>query len=202
MKALALLSGAVLAVAILVSCGGENQSSYPITPLASEPLASEGKGPGIAPDFKIVAYQGEEAFGGKEVWLSSLFSRNPGEKKPVVLNFWAGACPPCRVEMPHFQEVYEEYQDRVLLIGLDVGPFVGLGSREQGQALLKELGVTYPAGTTFDAEVVRAYKVLGMPSTYFIKPNGERVRTWTGILNRKKLVELVKELLSKSDDLS
>jgi thiol-disulfide isomerase/thioredoxin len=197
MKRVFFLGTVALFVTVLAACGGSSQPGYPVTP-----LAPERGGPRFAPDFKMVAYQGEEALGGKEVPLSSLFSRNPGEKKPVVLNFWAGACPPCRVEMPDLQEVHEEYRDRVLLVGLDVGPFVGLGSREQGQALLKELGVTYPAGTTFDAEVVRNYNVLGMPSTYFIKPNGELFRTWTGLLNKKKLTELVEELLAKSKDLS
>ena len=145
-----------------------------------------------APDFQIVAYQGEELLGGKEVKFSQLLRH----RKPVVLNFWAGLCPPCRAEMPDLQQVSQEYQDRVLLFGLDVGPFVGLGSREDGKALLKELQVTYPAGTTFDAEVVRKYQILGMPTTVFIKADGKVLRTWTGLLTRKKLTELVEELLA------
>jgi len=194
LKGMPVVFGAlVVALVLLAACGGQTQSRYP-----SEPVAPKKTGSSFAPDIKITVYQGEEVLGGKEVWLSSLFSRNSGEGKPVVLNFWAGACPPCRVEMPDLQEVHEEYKERIILIGLDVGPFLGLGSREQGQALLKELEVTYPAGTTFDGEVVRAYNVLGMPSTYFIKPNGERVRTWTGLLNKKKLTELVEELLAAS----
>ena len=58
--------------------------------------------------------------------------------KPVVLNFWAGLCPPCRAEMPDLQRVNDRFGDRVLLFGLDVGPFVLLGSREDGKELLEE----------------------------------------------------------------
>lgn len=126
--------------------------------------------------------------------FSDLFGRG----KPLVLNFWAGACPPCRAEMPHFQEMYEIYKDRVFLVGLDVGPFVRLGTREDGQALVKELKITYPTGTTFDPEVVREYKVLGMPTTVFVKPNGEIFSNWTGLLTRDKLIELVEKLLAAS----
>ena len=147
-----------------------------------------------APDFKITVYQSADVLGGKEVMFSDLLAKG----KPVVLNFWAGQCPPCRAEMPDLQAVSEEYQDRILLFGLDVGPFVGLGSREDGQALLKELGVIYPAGTTFDAQVVKAYNVLGMPTTFFIKPDGEIVEQWTALISRPKLKERVESLLVAS----
>jgi thiol-disulfide isomerase/thioredoxin len=183
---LLLIAGACVGV-------GQGDSNFPATPVIPESGGSR-----FAPDFKIVLYQGEEVLGGKEMLLSSLFSRDLAQRKPVVLNFWAGACPPCRVEMPDLQEVYEEYQSQVLLLGLDVGPFVGLGSLEEGRALLEELGVTYPAGTTFDAEVVRDYQILGMPTTVFIKPNGELVRIWAGLLNKDKMTELVEELLAAS----
>ena len=54
--------------------------------------------------------------------------------------------------MPDLQAVYEEFNEEIMLIGLDVGPFIGLGNREDGKALLQELEVTYPAGTTFDSK--------------------------------------------------
>ena len=100
--------------------------------------------------------------------------------------------------MPDLQAVSDEYQDRVLLFGLDVGPFIGLGSNEDGRALLQELSITYPAGTTLNPDVVREYKVLGMPTTYFITPEGEIYETWTGLLTEGKLTELVEGLLTAS----
>ena len=162
--------------------------------LATLVLVACSEGGKRAPDFKITVYQGEEVLGGKEIKLADLLAKG----KPVVLNFWAGLCPPCRAEMPDLQAVSEEYQGQLLLFGLDVGPFVGLGSREDGQALLKELGVTYPAGTTFDAKVVGDYQILGMPTTFFIKPNGEIVEQWTALITKPKLKEQVEALLAAS----
>lgn len=145
-------------------------------------------------DIQITAYQGEDILGGQEVALSEVLAQG----KPVVLNFWAGACPPCRLEMPDLQAVSEQYSDDIILFGLDVGPFVNLGTREDGKALIQELGVTYPTGTTFDNQVVRDYRILGMPTTLFITPEGEVVQAWTGLLTEAKLGDLVEELLAAS----
>jgi thiol-disulfide isomerase/thioredoxin len=174
-----------------VACVGidQSRSAYPAMPIVPE--SQKGF---LAPDFEITVYQGADVLGGEKVRFSDLLAQG----QPVVLNFWAGLCPPCRAEMPDLQEVYDEYQGRMLLFGLDVGPFVGLGSREDGQALLEELKVTYPAGTSFDPNVVREYQILGMPTTLFIKPNGEVIRNWAGLLNKQKMEELMEELLAAS----
>ena len=100
--------------------------------------------------------------------------------------------------MPDFQKAHEQYQDRVLIFGLDVGPFTGLDSREDGQALLAELGVSYPAGTTSDRSVVQSYGVLGMPTTVFITPSGQIVKRYTGILLELQMGELIEELIQAS----
>lgn len=175
---------ALAAILVVVSCNAGKPAS-PSGQTAQVPLPA---------DFEIVAYQGQGALGGDTVKLSTLLARG----KPVVLNFWAGLCPPCRVEMPDLQEVYSEQKGQVVVVGLDVGPFVNLGSRDAGKALLRQLNVTYPAGTTFDPAVIKAYKIIGMPTTFFIKPNGEIADTWTGLLTRDKLEELTRKLLAAS----
>jgi len=147
-----------------------------------------------AADMEITLYTGAELVGRSETSLAELLSLG----RPVVLNMWAGLCPPCRLEMPDFQEVSEAYGEDILLFGLDVGPFANLGSSEDGQALVEELGITYPTGTTGDATVVQDYELLGMPTTYFITPDGEILRRWTGLLTAEKLGELVDELLQAS----
>ena len=119
-------------------------------------------------DFEIVAYQTGGGLTAERMQFSAVLDHG----KPVVLNFWAGLCPPCRAEMPEFQEVYDEYSDRILMLGIDLGPFTGLGNSEQGRALLSELGVSYPAGTTEDANVVAHFQVLGMPTTLFVTADG------------------------------
>ena len=145
-------------------------------------------------DFQLAVYQGDDLLGGQEVEFSDVV----GQGKPVVLNFWAGLCPPCRVEMPDLQVVHEEFGDEVLLVGVDVGTFTGLGNEQDGRDLLQEVGVTYPAGTTANADVMRAYQVIGMPTTVFLTPHGEIHEKWTGLLTQEKLEELVQDLLAAS----
>ena len=62
--------------------------------------------------------------------------------------------------------------------------------------IIEELRITYPAGTTKQQQVMAKYKVLGMPSTYFIKPDGSLLQKWTGALNESKLTELVEKLIA------
>jgi hypothetical protein len=93
-------------------------------------------------------------------------------------------CSPCRPDCarraeskwPLFRAVSEELGDEIILFGLDVGPLTNLGSSEDGQALIQELGVTYPASTTTDAQVMREYGLSGMPTTYFFTPDVEGVQ--------------------------
>ena len=104
--------------------------------------------------------------------------------------------------MPDFQEFYEENKERVTLVGIDVGQFTGLGDQDAAKALLKELGVTYPAGFADDAGVMRAYKILAMPTTVFISSNGELFRTWGGVLNKEKLAEVTNDMLQQEPSTS
>ena len=145
-----------------------------------------------APEFQFSLYQGEASLGGSVASLSDL------RGKPLVLNFWAGLCPPCRAEMPDLQEFYDEFGDSVTLFGLDIGPFTGLGTNRDGRELLEELGVSYPAGSTTDETVVRDYEILGMPSTVFITHDGKIFDKWTGLLNRDVLVKKSAEMLALS----
>ena len=142
-------------------------------------------------DFDISLYQGSGALGGETVAVSDL------RGQPVVLNFWAGLCPPCRAEMPEFQVFADEYDGRAVLVGVDLGQFFSLGSEEDAIALLQELGVTYPAGSTDDGNVVRELGVLGLPATFFVAADGSLHRKWQGVLNGEKLAEITDEMLAQ-----
>ena len=133
-------------------------------------------------------------WGAETLQFSDLFV----DGKAVVLNFWAGECPPCRAEMPDLQEVHDEFGDQIVLFGLDAGPFTGLGSQDDGRALLEELGVTYPAGSTNEGAAVREYRALGLPTTVFMTASGDVVRTWSGLLTKVKMVDLIQQLLAIS----
>lgn len=166
------LMAAALLVLLAVACG-----------------ASDGDTPEAAYDFPVTLYQGQEELGGADLQLSQLRGR------PVALNFWAGLCPPCRAEMPEFQEFQDNFAGRVTLIGVDLGQFMNLGSQEDAQNLLADLGVTYPAGYTADDQVLQNYRVLGLPTTVFITAEGQIHRKWDGVLNLDKLTEIAEEML-------
>ena len=68
-----------------------------------------------APDFDFSMFQRIEEAGFRDGKLARL------EGKPMVLNFWAGLCPPCRAEMPQFQLFYEEFKEEIQLVGLTSG---------------------------------------------------------------------------------
>ncbi len=107
-------------------------------------------------DFEFSMYQGHDVLPVNEFKYSQLF---PAEK-PVVLSFWAGLCPVCRVDMPHFQAVYDQFQDDFIFLGLDIGPFVGLGSHQDARNLLRKLNITYPAGYAHNSRPMRKFGVF------------------------------------------
>ena len=200
-RALLAMTAMAVAVALAACSGGEEATPEP-TPTPVPPAESDAPGmPEVPasvmlelPDMEISAYQGQDALGGEDTTLSAVV----GQGKPVVLNFWAALCPPCRAELPEFERVHHERSDEVTILGIDIGPQQLLGTREEGQALLTELGVSFPAGTTFDDTVVRGFEVFSMPTTFFIASDGSVMRKWSGILDEEKLNELVDELVFES----
>ena len=114
----------------------------------------------------------------------------------MVLNFWAGNCPPCRAEMPAFQQAYEEYAGEVIFFGLDVGPFTGLGSISQARNLLAELGITYPAGTPPNGVTVQSYQILAMPATVFFTASGKQFERSNGALSKAQLDRILTDLVA------
>lgn len=143
-------------------------------------------------DFKIVAYQGEAVLGGKETEFLKVFEQG----KPVVLNFFAGNCPPCRAEMPGFQQVSTEYAGKVIFVGVDVGPFTGLGSHEDAKRLLKQLGIRYPAAYAVDATPLTRYTVQSMPTTVFFDAKRQVVQKASGILSESQLRTIIQKVLA------
>ncbi|MBI2855397.1 MAG: TlpA family protein disulfide reductase [Chloroflexi bacterium] len=143
-----------------------------------------------APDILLSAYTGKDRLGGSLLALSDLAGT------PVVLNFWAALCPPCTAEMPDLQEFYDEFQDRLIVLGVDVGRYTGLGDRQDAVKLLDRLDITYPTAFDRGGTSVQLYEVLNMPTTFFITPKGEIFRKWPGVINKKSLVKISEEMLA------
>jgi len=176
----------LIGASVVTACGGA-ASKAPPTP--NGPPTSGGSAtpspvtPVSVPDFRLVAYQGDQLLGGHETKFSAVFSQS----QPVVLNFFAGQCPPCQGEMPTFQRVASEYQDKVIFVGVDVGPFTGLGSHDDARKLLSQVGVQYPAAYAVDASPLKLYNVLSMPSTIFFTARGRVAQRASGALFEQQL---------------
>lgn len=101
---------------------------------------------------------------GTPVSLASLKGR------PVVLNFWATWCPPCRREMPAFQQVWESHKgkDDLVFYALNVGE-----SKLVVDAFMKQLGVDLPVLLDKADQAQNAYKILPIPATFFIDRTGK-----------------------------
>lgn len=178
----------ILASLALVACADVGESAA-----AQQQFVTEQ---GHAPDFSTKLYQGQEELGTEQLEFSQLLDQG----KPVVLYFWAGLCPGCRIEMPRLQAVYDdpEYKDKLVMYGLDVGQFTHLGDTEDALNLLEELEIHYATGYTDDAEVVRDYKLLTMPSTYFITAEGEIAKVYRGVIPEETLEQILEDLVDGS----
>ena len=142
--------------------------------------------------FSMTAYQGAEQLGGTSVSLDDVKAQ---AGKPMVLNFWGGSCPPCRAEMPGFQNVYARHADDILMLGVDIGPFLNLGTRTSALRLLDELGITYPAAYATDRNPITQFQITGLPATYFFDGNGNLLDSAPGFINERDLEARVRELI-------
>ena len=101
------------------------------------------------------------------------------EGKVVVLNFWASWCPPCRWEMPFFEEMHQEYKDQgVVFLGVAISDTL-----ENARGFAESTGVTYPIGLDTTGEISRNYNVVSLPTTFFIGREGNVERRLTSAAN-------------------
>lgn len=109
--------------------------------------------------------------------------------KPIVINFWASWCIPCRQEAPILEGLWQEHQDDVVFVGVDIQD----GERDS-LAYLEEFGVTYPNGLDADGRITVDYGVIGIPVTFFINRDGMVERRWVGAVRESQLVIWIEEL--------
>ena len=113
---------------------------------------------------------------------------------PVVINFWASWCPPCRQESPSFERLWRRYQDAgVLFVGVDIQDEVS-----DAEAYVREFGLTFPNGIDPDGAITVEYGVIGLPVTFFIGSSGIVEGRWVGAIPEDKLEEWVNTLLAGS----
>jgi thiol-disulfide isomerase/thioredoxin len=134
-----------------------------------------------APDFTVVDSQGNE------VKLSDF------KGKPVVLNFWASWCPPCKGEMPHFNEVYADEKDNVVFMMVDMVD----GQREtqeKGQQYVTDQGYSLPIYFDNQQQAAATYGISSIPTTVFIDIDGNIVTGYQGAIDKQTLLDGIKLL--------
>ncbi len=114
---------------------------------------------------------------GNEVQLSDYFG------KPIVLNFWASWCPPCKSEMPYFEEAYKSNPDiQFLMVNMTAGD-----SMENAKAFIAEEGYTFPVFFDTMGQAAYAYSASSLPMTLFIDENGVLITYAIGALSADTL---------------
>lgn len=182
----------VMALALVVVAVVNNQNGSVIesqefnpellnTQIATIPSGLGGLEVGDQPeDFTLVGLDGAD------VSLSDFAGQ------PVIINFWATWCAPCRFEMPEFQAVYEEYQDD----GLVILALAQAQEAEIVQDYFNEFELTFTALLDTRTKVSADFGAYGvMPSTYFVAPDGTISGVWRGPLNAELLDEFLQEIL-------
>ncbi len=121
---------------------------------------------------------------GKAITLSALHGR------PVILNFWATWCAPCRIEMPEFQKVYENHPDGELAI-------IAVNLDEPADRVSKffrdDLGLTFTALLDDGGVIADKYGVFTYPTTYFINKDGVVTAVHRGSLTEKYIEDYLVE---------
>ncbi len=108
--------------------------------------------------------------------------------KPVVLNFWASWCPPCRKEMPALAATARRLQGSVAFVGIDTND-------QRGAALsfASQTGVKYPLGFDPHASAANDYGVYGLPTTFFISAQGKLLGRQVGGMTAQRLDQLIEQ---------
>lgn len=126
-----------------------------------------------APDFTVYTQDGQA------VKLSDY------KGKPLVLNFWASWCGPCKSEMPAFQAAYEELGGEVQFLMVNLTS--GYETMDTATAFLAESGYTFPVLFDTQRSGAAVYSVASIPATYFIDADGNIVASHIGAMSEATL---------------
>ena len=114
---------------------------------------------------------------------------------PLILNFWASWCAPCREEMPALQRVYETNKDNGLIV-LGINETY-IDDVEAARDFVNELGLTFPNGRDDSGDVSSdLYWVIGLPTSVFISAEGEIVHVQVGQMSNEQIEMFSRRLIT------
>ena len=102
--------------------------------------------------------------------------------KPVVVNFWASWCGPCRAEAPVLAQLSRQYDGKVQFVGVDVADQPGAA-----RAYIRKYGWTYPSVADPTYEIRRGFGLLGQPDTILYDSSGKQVWEAPGAITASSL---------------
>ena len=112
-------------------------------------------------------------------------------EKPMVVNFWATWCLPCREEAPVLQAAWRRYGEQVTIVGIQTQERNEAGGRQ----FIDEFGLTFPNVIDENSQVSIDWGLFGVPETFFIREDGTLAYKHTGIVTQAVLEERIGELL-------
>jgi len=115
------------------------------------------------------------------------------EGKPLVINFWASWCEPCKAEAPLLEEAHEAYRGQISFLGVDVRD-----ARSDARDFVTEYGVGYPSVRDESRSIYRSYGLTGQPETFLIDSEGIVIDHVAGpLLRRDELFTMLDILVSR-----
>lgn len=135
----------------------------------------------VATDFKV------DLIDGGTFTLSGALA-----DRPVVINFWASWCPPCRQEMPDLEQVSRDVPG-VQFVGIAIDD-----TQANASSYARQIGISYPIAVDANYAISDAYGVHVLPQTWLITQNGTIVRTVQGGVTKESLTGYIQEDLGVS----
>ena len=102
--------------------------------------------------------------------------------RPVVLNFWASWCVPCRHEAPLLRAAAAAWSGKVIFLGIDTQDL-----RSYARSFARKYGMNYVSVSDRSNSEYRAYGLTGVPETYFLDAAGRIVAHAPGVVERRDL---------------
>jgi cytochrome c biogenesis protein CcmG, thiol:disulfide interchange protein DsbE len=130
--------------------------------LRSGPQAETGS---LAPEFDLPTLEGDSTLSSDEL-----------KGKPVVMNFWASWCAPCREEAPLLERTWREYRkEGVLFVGINIRD-----SLTDARRFVEEFDITYPVVRDESLRLANDLGVYGLPETFFVDHKWRLLATVAG----------------------
>lgn len=131
-----------------------------------------------APDFEL------QTLDQKSIKLSNMVG------KKVILNFWATWCPPCKAEMPHMQEFYDEQKGNGIEI-LAVNLTTAEKNADDIGVFVNDYGLTFPILLDSQGEIGQVYQAFSIPTSYIIDSKGIIRKKIVGPMDKEMMKELI-----------